>query len=131
MADPQQDRPNKERQRLDQWLFHARFFKTRTLASTLCRKGKIRVDSVITRKAAASITPGQVLTFPKAGQIKIIKILSLSKRRGPATEARALYEDLTPPQERLKTGFGARKAVGNRIGRRPTKKDRRAIDRLK
>jgi len=122
---------HQDRQRLDQWLWHARFFKTRTLASSLCRRGKIRVDGQINRKAAASIAPGQVLTFPKADQIRIIKILELSRRRGPATEATTLYEDLTPPQERLKTGTNATKAPRQRSGGRPTKKDRRALDALK
>ncbi|MCH8081191.1 MAG: RNA-binding S4 domain-containing protein [Proteobacteria bacterium] len=117
------------KQRLDQWLWRARFFKTRTLASTICRKGKIRIDSAPQRKAAASVVPGQVLTFPQAGAIRVVRILSLSWRRGPAVEAAALYEDLTPPQERLKTGLGQRRAP--RGGRRPTKKDRRAIELLK
>jgi len=126
MEETQQDR-----QRLDQWLWHARFFKTRTQASSQCRRGKIRVDGEIQKKAAASIAPGQVLTFPKAGTIRIIKILTLSTRRGPASEARALYEDLTPPQERLKTGPGFAKSPHRRSGGWPTKKHRRAMDALK
>lgn len=117
------------KQRLDQWLWRARFFKTRTLASSMCRKGKIRIDGAPQRKAAASVVPGQVLTFPQAGAIRVVRILSLGQRRGPATEAAALYEDLTPPQERLKTGLGQRTAP--RGGGRPTKKDRRALMRLK
>ena len=119
------------KQRLDQWLWHARFFKTRTLTSTVCRKGKIRIDGAPQRKAAASVVPGQVLTFPQAGAIRVVRILSLSQRRGPAVEAAALYEDLTPPQERLKTGPGRRSAPRRRGGGRPTKKDRRAIELLK
>lgn len=119
------------KQRLDQWLWRARFFKTRTLASTMCRKGKIRIDGAPQRKAAASVVPGQVLTFPQAGAIRVVRILSLGQRRGPATEAAALYEDLTPPQERLKTGLSRRSAPRRRGGGRPTKKDRRALMRLK
>ncbi len=123
--------PSHDRQRLDQWLWHARFFKTRTLASALCRRSKIRVDGAVQNKAAASITPGQVLTFPQAGEIRVIKVLRLSTRRGPALAAATLYEDLTPPQERLKTGPGHACAPRRRGGGRPTKKDRRALIRLR
>ena len=123
--------PSHDRQRLDQWLWHARFFKTRTLASALCRRSKIRVDGAVQRKAAASITPGQVLTFPQAGEIRVIKVLRLSTRRGPALVAATLYEDLTPPQERLKTGPGHAGAPRRRGAGRPTKKDRRVLMRLR
>jgi ribosome-associated heat shock protein Hsp15 len=123
--------PSHYRQRLDQWLWHARFFKTRTLATALCRKSKIRVDGAVQNKAAALIAPGQVLTFPKAGKIRVIKVLGLSTRRGPALVAATLYEDLTPHQERIRTGTSRNAAVRVRGAGRPTKKDRRALMRLK
>lgn len=118
------------KQRLDQWLWHARFFKTRTLATRLCRNRKIRIDGTLVTKAAATTHPGQVLTFPKAGEIRVIKVLALSARHGPASEAAALYEDLTPPQRRLKTvqTLVAPRAAGSG---RPTKKNRRALERLR
>ncbi len=123
--------PSHHRQRLDQWLWHARFFKTRTLATALCRKSKIRVDGAVQNKAAALITPGQVLTFPKAGKIRVIKVLGLSTRRGPALAVATLYEDLTPPQEKIRTSRSRNAAVRIRGAGRPTKKDRRALMRLK
>ena len=119
------------KQRLDQWLWHARFFKTRTLATTLCKTRKIRVDGLPAAKASATISPGQVLTFPIEGEIRIIKVLGLSQRRGPFGEASSLYEDLTPPQNRLKKRAGQRVAAREAGAGRPTKKDRRALMRLK
>ena len=125
-----------DKQRLDQWLFHARLFKTRTLASTRCKGSKIRVDGGISNKAGMLIHPGQVLTFQRGGRIRVIKILELAKRRGPASEAINLYEDLTPEQTRLKTRgpFSyppSRNGMRETGTGRPTKKDRRAVDRLK
>ena len=119
------------KQRLDQWLWHARFFKTRTLATTLCKTRRIRIDGRVVIKAAATISPDQVLTFPKEGEIRIVKVLGLSTRRGPAREAATLYEDLTPPQNRLKKSAGLRVAQREAGTGRPTKKDRRALMRLK
>ena len=119
------------KQRLDQWLYHARFFKTRTLASTQVKGGKIRIDGQASKKAGALVHPGQVLTFQKSGLIRVIKIEALAKRRGPATEAATLYQDLTPEQTRLKTRGPFSYPTREMGAGRPTKKDRRAVDRLK
>ncbi|MEM7296225.1 MAG: RNA-binding S4 domain-containing protein [Pseudomonadota bacterium] len=85
------------RQRLDQWLWHARFFKTRSLAAKLVSEGKVRVDGARVSKPAHAVAPGATLTFPQARVIRVIKIVSLAQRRGPAPEAQALYEDVGPP----------------------------------
>lgn len=120
-----------DKQRLDQWLFRARFFKSRTTAGAECRAGKIRVDGQIIKKASAVVARGQVLTFPKADIIRVIHVLDFPKRRGPAPEAAAFYEDLTPAQNRLKTKVGLRPAQRLKGAGRPTKKERRAVDRLR
>ena len=119
--------------RLDKWLWHARFFKSRTLASTFCVSGRLRVNGTIVRKAHYPLRLGDVLTFPKGPQIRVIRVLVLGVRRGPATEARTLYEDLQPPEERSGSGGAVAVAVGERDtgSGRPTKADRRAIDRLR
>ena len=119
--------------RLDKWLWHARFFKSRTLASTFCVSGRLRVNEGIVNKAHYPLRPGDVLTFPKGPHIRVIRVLVLGARRGPATEARTLYEDLQPPDERGTGGAAAATAVGERDpgSGRPTKADRRAIDRLR
>ncbi|HXV73323.1 MAG TPA: RNA-binding S4 domain-containing protein [Sphingomonadales bacterium] len=117
--------------RLDQWLFRARLFKSRTLASGHCKSGKIRVDGQIIRKASAHVAIGQVLTFPKADLIRVVKVTGYPTRRGPAAEAAAFYEDLTPAQKRLKTNFVPRPGKRPKGAGRPTKKERRAIERLR
>lgn len=123
--------PSREKQRLDQWLFRARFFKTRTLASAQVKKGKMRVDRQPVAKTSTFIHSGQVLTFVQGGRIRVVKILKLAVRRGPASEAATLYEDLTPEQTRLKTRGPFSYPLREKGAGRPTKKDRRAIDRLK
>ena len=89
-------------QRVDKWLFCARFFKTRALAAALASKGRIRVNGTKISKPAYSVGPGDVLTFPQGNEVRVIRVLGPAERRGPASEARTLYEDLDPrpsPQE--------------------------------
>ncbi|MFL2669273.1 MAG: RNA-binding S4 domain-containing protein [Alphaproteobacteria bacterium] len=81
--------------RLDKWLWHARFFKSRSLASKICGSGRIRVNGVTVEKAHFGVRVGQVVTFPQAHRIWVVKILGLGTRRGPAPEARLLYENLS------------------------------------
>jgi len=106
--------------RIDKWLWHARFFKTRGLATKLVSGGHVRVNSQKIAKAAHPITPGDALTFPQGNRIRVVRIVALAQRRGPASEAQTLYEDLTPPAE--KAAPSAPKTEGKG---RPTKKDRR------
>lgn len=77
--------------RLDKWLYHARFFKSRRLASRICVSGKVRVDGIIVQKAHHNVRVGNVLTFPKAKNIIVVRIDAVGVRRGPADEARLLY----------------------------------------
>ena len=83
-------------QRLDKWLWSARFFKSRTGAAALCAAGKIRLSGRVIAKAHVTVRVGDVLTFPLGKHIRVVKVLALAERRGPATEARTLYEDLNP-----------------------------------
>lgn len=83
--------------RLDKWLFHARFFKSRELAAEVAEGGHLRINAQRCLKPAHGLSVGDVLTFPQGRRIRLIRVLSLSDRRGPATEAIALYEDLDPP----------------------------------
>ncbi len=84
--------------RLDKWLWQARFFKTRALASKLCAAGRVRIDGERVNKAHAAIRPGHVLSFPQARDIRVVRVVALGARRGPASEARTLYEDLAPSE---------------------------------
>ncbi|MGE0747795.1 MAG: RNA-binding S4 domain-containing protein [Rhodospirillales bacterium] len=82
--------------RLDKWLWHARFFKTRGLAGRICTAGKVRIGGRVTDKAHQPVRVGDVLTFPQARDIRVVRVLGLGIRRGPPAEAQALYEDLMP-----------------------------------
>ncbi len=121
-------------QRVDTWLWHARFFRSRTLAATMVEAGKVRLtrDGQTARltKTAAPIRVGDELTFSKADRIRIIRVAALATRRGPAIEAQTLYEDLSPPPI-PKTERAAKVAEREAGAGRPTKKDRRALDQLK
>jgi ribosome-associated heat shock protein Hsp15 len=80
--------------RLDKWLFHARFYKTRPLAQAAASKGKVRLNGRRVEKPAQTIKPGDVLTLPRGSQILVLKVLALAERRAPARQAQALYEIL-------------------------------------
>lgn len=119
------------RLRIDKWLWHARFFKSRTLSAKAVGDGRVRVNRQIVRKANHPVQPGDVLTFPLGPHIRVIEIVALGERRGPAPEARALYNDLDPPQPRAakpEAPAAERRTPGSG---RPTKRERRATDRLK
>lgn len=109
--------------RVDKWLWHARFFKTRTLAARQVSSGHVRINGVRAQKPAQTITPGDVLTFAQASRVRVVQIDAVGTRRGPAGEAQELYTDLTPPD--------TRPVQAERVGERPTKKDRRALDALR
>lgn len=82
-------------QRLDVWLWHARFLKARSDCVRLIEQGLIRLNRQPTDKPHARLRTGDVLTIPLGrAQVKVVRILSLSTRRGPAAEARLLYEEV-------------------------------------
>lgn len=88
------DTPQPERFRLDKWLWVARFAPSRADAQQACAKGHIRHNGERVTKASRQIRPGDMLTVPQGQNILVLKVISDSKRRGPATEARKLYEIL-------------------------------------
>ncbi|PWE33732.1 RNA-binding protein S4 [Maritimibacter sp. 55A14] len=114
--------PARETLRIDKWLWQARFFKTRSLAARVVSAGKLRVNGTRVTKPSATVGPGDTLTFPQARRIRVVRVLALGERRGPAPEAQALYDDLTPPEESVP---GAPRPEGKG---RPTKKERRKFD---
>lgn len=122
-----------ENLRLDKWLWYARFFKSRTLATRFCSSGRLRVNGAIIKKAHYVLKLGDVLTFPKGPHIRVIRVAALGTRRGPAEEARTLYEDLDPPQaQKTDVPVAANKVAEREPGSgRPTKVERRATDKLR
>jgi len=130
MATPQQAL------RLDKWLWFARVVKSRTLAASLVESGKIRVNKVKAVKASQTVKPGDVITSTVKKTVRVLRVRDLGTRRGPAAEAALLYEDLSPPPQPPPAVAGdARSVVAAPAHRepgagRPTKRDRRDIDRL-
>ena len=78
--------------RIDKWLFHARFYRTRPLAQAATTAGRVRLNGVRVDKPGHALKPGDILTLGKGGQVVAVRVLALAERRGPATEARTLYE---------------------------------------
>jgi ribosome-associated heat shock protein Hsp15 len=122
--------PASDRLRLDKWLWYARFFKTRSLAARLCADGGVRIGGVPVTKAHQAVKPGDVLTFAQGRHIRVVKVLALGTRRGPAPEAQALYEDLAPPTVETAMTLPVSGLREPGAGR-PTKVERRATDRLR
>ena len=90
--------------RLDKWLWQARFYKDRALAAQQIEKGRIRINGQRTNKPGHAVRTGDVLTFAQGDAIRVIRVLQLGVRRGPATEAQGLYADVgaekaAPPLE--------------------------------
>lgn len=120
--------------RVDRWLWFARFFKSRSIATKLVQSKKVRVNSTLIAKPSVTIRLGDVLTFPQAKDIRVIKVVKLGERRGPAPEAQLLYEDLAPKEEKAKKPEGpdiSSSPSREKGAGRPTKADRRAIDEFR
>ncbi|SFA96192.1 heat shock protein Hsp15 [Poseidonocella pacifica] len=110
--------------RLDKWLWWARFFKSRALAAKVISGGHVRVDGQHALKPSRTIGAGDTLTFLQGERIRIVRIEAIGNRRGPATEARLLYTDLTPPEVKDEAPRNPRYEGKGR----PTKRDRRNLD---
>ena len=78
--------------RLDKWLFHARFYRTRPLAQAAAQAGRVRLNGTRIDKPGHTVKPGDVLTLGRGGQVMAVRILAMAERRGPAMEAQKLYE---------------------------------------
>ena len=81
-------------QRLDKWLWCARFMKVRTACRAWVEHGSVRINRQPTDKPHARLRPGDVLTLPVPGGVRVVRVLALAARRGPAPEARLLYEEI-------------------------------------
>ncbi|MCO5161607.1 MAG: RNA-binding S4 domain-containing protein [Mesorhizobium sp.] len=116
-------------QRIDKWLFFARVVKSRSLAARLVQSGGVRINSVKIDQPSATVKPGDGVTVALERRILVYRVVSGGTRRGPAEEARTLFDDLTPPpaprEERV---VAAEREPGTG---RPTKRDRRLTDRLR
>jgi ribosome-associated heat shock protein Hsp15 len=118
-------------QRIDKWLWFARFVKSRSGAARLVADGKVRVNRVRVVKPSHALAAGDVLTFTIRHEVQVVRVLAPGSRRGPAVEARGLYEDLTPqagtvPGDEAPTPDSV--APREPGSGRPTKRDRRKLD---
>lgn len=107
--------------RADKWLWQARFFKTRSLAARVVQSGALRINGERMSKPSGQVRVGDVLTFVQGARVRVVAVLAIGQRRGPATEAQQLYEDRSDPVPSRRPS----------AGERPTKKDRRAIDEMR
>ena len=114
--------------RIDKWLWAARFFKSRTLAAAACNGGKVHVNGDAA-KPSKTVRPGDLLRVTLPRIRRIVRVTALAERRGGAGDAAVLYDDLTPPPppREARPGPPAYRPPG---AGRPTKRERRRIDRL-
>jgi ribosome-associated heat shock protein Hsp15 len=118
-----------DRQRIDKWLWHARVVRTRSAAAALASAGRVRINAVRVDAARRMVRPGDVVTVALDRGVRVLKVTGYAERRGSAQVARALYEDLSPaapvPTKDLAMG------IRDEGAGRPTKFERRQIDRLR
>ncbi len=121
---------DEDRQRIDKWLWHARVVRTRSAAAALAACGHVRLNGARIDAASRPVKLGDVVTVALDSGVRVLKVAGFAPRRGPATAARDLYTDLT-------VGSGGRSGAGPEVtaarepgAGRPTKRERRAIDRF-
>jgi len=119
------------RQRIDKWLFFARVVKSRSLAAKLVQAGRVRMDGRKVDQPSDAVRPGDALTITLERRILVYRVLDAGTRRGPAEEARRLYEDLSPQPSAARAPEDALVPVRDLGSGRPSKKERRQIDRLR
>lgn len=112
-----------DRVRIDKWLWFARLAKTRTLAQKLAVSGRVRVNRRKTDNAARPVKAGDVLTIAFDSGVRVLRIAAIGSHRGPAKEAKLLYEDLSPAAEAPTAAPSA--------GTRPTRRERRILTGLR
>jgi len=115
--------------RVDKWLWAARVFKTRSLAGAACDGGKVDINDEVAKPARRVRTGDLVVVTLPRGRRRILKVAGVDDQRGSAAVAKALFEDLTPPEPpRPLQAPPPRREAG---AGRPTKRERRDIERLR
>ncbi|RAI37611.1 hypothetical protein CH338_15570 [Rhodoplanes elegans] len=117
-----------DRQRIDKWLWHARVVRTRSAAAALAAAGHVRINGVRIDAASRPVKRGDVVTVALDRQVRVLVVTGFAERRGSATDAQALVRDETVRPE-TPPGSAATGSRDTGTGR-PTKRDRRALDRL-
>ena len=117
-------------QRLDKWLWAARFYKTRSLAAQAIEAGRVHVNGA-SAKASRSLRPGDLVLMRQSPYTRTVEVLGLSSVRGPAPVAQQLYAETAQSQQDRQQAaqarrFGVEPALSQEQGR-PTKRDRRSL----
>jgi ribosome-associated heat shock protein Hsp15 len=120
-----------DRQRIDKWLWHARVVSTRTACAGLVASGHVRLNGQRIAAASQPVKAGDVLTVALDRTVRVLKVIGFAERRGSAEAARAIAEDLTPAPERAADPQPLPSALREQGTGRPTKRERRALDRLR
>ena len=119
------------RQRLDKWLYFTRLQKTRSIAQKAIESGDIKVNGDRITQPSHALKAGDVVVVSLDRRDTIVRVLRPGVRRGPYEEARLLYDDLTPAVVPGEKPNAFDQATRERGSGRPTKKERRGIDRLR
>jgi ribosome-associated heat shock protein Hsp15 len=127
------DRDSEDRHRIDKWLWHVRFFKTRSLAADAVGGGKVKIDGERV-KPAREVRIGQHVSITLGDRAIEVEVLALPSRRGPAAQAQSCYAETTQSAERA-----ARTREQHRLAalarpqpdHRPDKRERRQLERLR
>jgi ribosome-associated heat shock protein Hsp15 len=123
-----------DRQRIDKWLWHARVVRTRAAAAALANGGQVRVNGERVQAASRAVKAGDVVTVALDRTVRVMQVAGFAERRGGPEAARLLYEDMTPkaPAAVADGGAGGADSAPARDSGagRPTKRERRALDRL-
>src|SRR5512146_2537632 len=128
-----QDDNDSDKQRIDKWLWAARFFKTRALAITAIESGKVLVNEARVKPSRA-LMPGNLVSVRLGPYTFVVEVLGLSEKRGPAPAAQKLYQETADSIKQREALAVERKAQAQQVSHgegRPTKKDRRDIERFR
>ncbi|KQV73094.1 RNA-binding S4 domain-containing protein [Rhizobium sp. Root1220] len=121
---------NGSRQRIDKWLFFTRMVKSRSLAQSRIQSGHVRINGERVTQPSHMVKVGDKIELILERRDTVLVVKSGGERRGPYEEARLLYEDVTPPPDEAKRLTLYDQAIRTTGAGRPTKKERRAIDKL-
>ena len=126
------DQKDNDKFRIDKWLWAARFFKTRSLAVDALECGKVLCNGVRVKPAKA-VSVGDMLSIRLGPYQFVVEVLALSSKRGPAPQAQLLYSETEESRKRRQALSDELKAQPTHTfpGGRPTKRDRREIEKMK
>ena len=119
-----------DRQRIDKWLWYARVVRTRSAAVALAVSGHVRINGARIDAASRSVKSGDVVTIALDRAVRVLTVTGFASRRGGSDAARELYQDLTPVSANYENGVPKPSVVRKTGAGRPTKRERRAIDRF-